>query len=256
MSGRCTTATWLANVHSPLKQINSGNVATLARAWSYPLGRDSHGRLALGLSFEFTPIVVNGVMYVAASDHVAALEPETGREVWRYLVKGGVPSRRGLAHWPGDATNLPRIVFTSERRLIALTSRAGEPVGSFGTDGVVDMIAPYHSAPTVYKNLLILGTNGLPGGVRAFDARSGAKVWDFNSVAQPGDPASKTWEADSWRNRSGTYSWAFSQTLDADAGFSMSPSRRRVRTTTGAVIGSATISTATRWLPSRPTLAS
>ena len=61
-----------------------------------------------------------------------------------------------------------------ERRLIALTSRTGEPVGSFGTDGVVDMIAPYHSAPTVYKNLLILGTNGSPGGVRAFDARSGS----------------------------------------------------------------------------------
>jgi glucose dehydrogenase len=203
--------------YSPLKQINSGNVATLARAWSYPLGRDSTAGSLSGGS-EFTPIVVNGLMYVAASDHVAALEPETGREVWRYLVKGGVPSRRGLAYWPGDATNLPRIVFTSERRLIALTSRTGEPVGSFGTDGVVDMIAPYHSAPTVYKNLLILGTNGSPGGVRAFDARSGAKVWDFNSVAQPGDPASKTWEADSWRNRSGTYSWAFSQTLDAERG--------------------------------------
>jgi glucose dehydrogenase len=203
--------------YSPLKQINRGNVAMLARAWAYPLGRDQTAGSISGGS-EFTPIVVNGVMYVAASDHVAALEPDTGHEVWRYLVKGGVPSRRAVAYWPGDATNPPRILFTSERRLIALTARTGVPVGSFGADGVVDMVAPYHSAPTVYKNLLILGTNGSPGGVRAFDARSGAKVWEFSAVAQPGDPANKTWEAGSWRNRSGTYSWAFSQTLDAERG--------------------------------------
>ena len=56
--------------------------------------------------------------------------------------QGRRPVRRGIAYWPGDATNLPRIVFTSERRLIALTARTGEPVGSFGTDGVVDMSRP------------------------------------------------------------------------------------------------------------------
>ena len=89
---------------------------------------------------------------------------------------------------------------------------------AFGKDGEVDMVAPYNSAPTVYKNLLILGTNGSPGGVRAFDARTGATAWEFNSVAQPGDPNNKTWDAEAWKNRSGTYSWAFSQTLDAERG--------------------------------------
>jgi quinoprotein glucose dehydrogenase len=203
--------------YSPLKQIAPGNVAKLTRAWSYPIGRDSTAGTLSGGS-EFTPIVVNGAMYVAASDRVVALEPDTGRELWRYQVKTGAPSRRGVAYWPGDATTAPRLFFTADRRLIALTAATGEPVVAFGNAGETDMIAPYNSAPTVYKDLLIVGTNGSPGGVRAFDARSGRKAWEFNSVAQPGDPANRTWDGESWKNRSGTYSWAFSQTIDAERG--------------------------------------
>ena len=63
---------------SPLTQINTTNVATLAPAWSFPLGADQTAGTLSGGS-ELTPIVVNGVMYAASSDAVVALEPETGR---------------------------------------------------------------------------------------------------------------------------------------------------------------------------------
>src|SRR5436190_20629585 len=89
--------------YSPLKQINTANVARLSRAWSYPLGRDATAGTLSGGS-EFTPIVVNGVMYVAASNHVAAVQADTGMAIWRYVLKTGAPSRRGVAYWPGDAT--------------------------------------------------------------------------------------------------------------------------------------------------------
>src|SRR6267378_4951142 len=62
--------------YSPLKQITTANVSRLARAWSYTIGRDKTAGSISGGS-EFTPIVVNGVMYVAASDRVVALEPAT-----------------------------------------------------------------------------------------------------------------------------------------------------------------------------------
>ena len=83
--------------YSPLAQITTGNVARLTRAWSYLLGRDQTAGTISGGS-EFTPIVLSGMMYVAASDRVVALEPETGKEVWRYHVRNGVPSRRGVAY--------------------------------------------------------------------------------------------------------------------------------------------------------------
>jgi quinoprotein glucose dehydrogenase len=203
--------------HSPLTQINTRNVGTLAEAWSYKLGRDRTAGTISGGS-EFTPIVVGGVMYAAASDRVVALEPETGSEMWRYTVKNGVPSRRGVTYWPGDAGAPARVFVTSERRLIALDAATGRPAVAFGTGGEIDMVAPYNSAPTLYKNLLIVGTNGSPGGVRAFDARTGARVWDFRSVPHAGDPAAATWKNESWKDRPNTYSWAFSQTLDEARG--------------------------------------
>ena len=204
--------------HSPLMQINTRNVGTLVQAWSYKLGKDRTAGTISGGS-EFTPIVVAGVMYLAASDRVVAIEPETGTEIWRYSLKNGVPSRRGVTYWPGAADAPARIFVTSERRLIALTAGTGEPATAFGNgNGEIDMVAPYNSAPTLYRNLLIVGTNGSPGGVRAFDARTGAKVWDFHSVPNAGEPAASTWKNEGWKDRPNTYSWAFSQTLDAARG--------------------------------------
>jgi glucose dehydrogenase len=202
---------------SPLAQITRQNVSTLKRAWTYKLGRDRTAGTLSGGS-EFTPIVVAGVMYVAASDRVVALEPETGKEIWRFQVPDGAPSRRGVAYWAPDNGAQPRIFLTSERRLIGLSARTGQPVADFGGTGEVDMGAPYNSAPTVYRNLLIVGTNGAPGGVRAFDARNGRRLWDFHSVPQPGEAGNDTWKNSSWKDRGGAYSWAFSQTIDVQRG--------------------------------------
>ena len=54
---------------------------------------------------EVTPIVVNGVMYLPAGNRVVALDPDTGAEVWRYELKTGAASQRGVAYWPGDKDN-------------------------------------------------------------------------------------------------------------------------------------------------------
>ena len=133
--------------YSPLTKIDTTNVAALEHAWSFSLENDQTAGTLSGGS-EFTPIVVDGVMYAASSDAVVALEPETGQVIWRHVVTNGVPSRRGVAYWPGDAESAPRIFFTSERRLIAVTARSGEPASAFGTAGEADMVVPYHSAPT------------------------------------------------------------------------------------------------------------
>src|SRR5580700_1723254 len=110
---------------SPLTQINTANVATLAQAWSYPLQPAGFRFATAGGSSELVPIVVNGVMYISAQTRVMALEPDTGKEIWRYDVEGGQASPRGVAYWPGDKQNSPRILFTAGRNLIALNAATG-----------------------------------------------------------------------------------------------------------------------------------
>ena len=63
------------------------------------------------------------------------------------------------------------------------------------------------SPPSVYKDVLIT-----PGGtpvIRAWNARTGALLWTFNLIAQPGDPNNKTWENDSWKTIGGTNTWGY-----------------------------------------------
>ncbi len=202
---------------SPLGQINTRNVGRLAQTWTYKVGKVRAEGITGGT--EYTPIVVNGMMYVATNHSVVALEPETGKELWSYEVKNSEPTRRGVAFWPGDGGIPARIFFTAGQRLIGLSAYTGEPVAAFGANGEVDMVIPYESAPAVYKNLLIVGTNGNPGGTRAFDARTGAKVWEFRSIPQqPSDPGADTWGNESYKNRPGATQWGFSMTLDGERG--------------------------------------
>lgn len=215
--------------YSPLAQVTPNNAAKLTQVWAYRLQSDSSapatGRGGSGgVNSEATPIVVNGVMYLPAGNRVVALEPETGHEVWQYPVTGGPASRRGVAYWAGDETHQPRIIFTSGRRLIALNAKTGTLDRTFGHDGEVDMVVPYNSVPLIHKHVAVVGANtpqGAIGGIgnpRAYDVRTGAKMWEFSSVPQPGHVGHDTWEADSWRDRLGANAWPFYFTVDARRG--------------------------------------
>ena len=84
----------------------------------------------------------------------------------------------------------------------------------------MDIVVPYNSVPFVHRNVIVVGANtppGTPGGIgnaRAFDARTGAKLWEFSSVPQPGSVGHDTWEGDSWKGRLGANAWPFYFTLD------------------------------------------
>ena len=207
--------------HSPLTQIAVGNVSKLMQVWSYKLQTDVPAG-ARPLSSEATPIVVNGMMFVPAANRVVALDPETGKEIWQFAAAG--VSRRGVAYWPGDAAHPPRIVFAAGRRLIALDAKGGKPESTFGHDGEVDMVTPYNSVPFVHTHVVVVGANTPPGQIggignpRAFDVVTGAKLWEFSSVPQPGQPGHDTWDGDSWKNRLGVNAWPFYFTMDEQRG--------------------------------------
>jgi len=217
--------------YSPLTQINTRNVGALKQAWSYRFRTDEERAVLrgnIGTFSEVTPLVVDGVMYLTAGNRVVALDPITGKEMWRYQAATAV-SKRGLGYWPGDKENEPRILVTSGSKLIGLNARTGKLSPGFGTEGIVEMTVPYDGSPTVYKNTALVGAtvgenpHGPPGDSRAFDARTGKKLWDFHSVPGPGEPGHETWDGDGWQKRSGVNVWGYTMTLDEQRGILYMP---------------------------------
>jgi len=224
--------------YSPLSQINTGNVTQLKQAWSLRLreeGVDIGPASPSEVFQQVTPIVVNGVMYLPAGNRVLALEPDTGKQIWRFDVKTGLASFRGVAYWPGDGKHPPRILFTSLRKLIALNANTGQLDPSFGRNGEVQLRIPYSGVPAIYKNIILMGSNffgpgerhigpqletfaGEPGNTHAYDARTGDLLWEFHTIPRPGEPGNETWGKDSWKNRTGNNVWAFSLTVDEERG--------------------------------------
>lgn len=211
---------------SPLQQINQGNVTRLQGVWSYSLlasalNADENPRAP---NSQATPIVVDGVMYLPAADRVIALDPVSGEELWTHRVTESAASRRGVSYWPGDNSSRPRILYTAGRRLVALDAATGELASEFGESGEINMQIPYNSVAMVFENTVVVGANtprGAAGGIgnaRAFDARNGEKVWEFESVPQPGSLGHDTWEGDSWQGRLGANAWPFYFTVDEQRG--------------------------------------
>ena len=197
--------------YSPLKQINTHNVDKLTQSWTQQL--TTRG------SLEATPIAVNGVMYLAGGNKVLAFDGDTGKELWHYDIPTG--PTRGVAYWPGDKDNKPRVIFTTfNRKMIALDAATGMPVPTFGNNGIVEMTVGYDGVPTIYKNLAFLGASvgelptGPSGDTRAYDTVTGKLIWTFHTVAQPGEVGHDTWLNDGWKDRSGTNVWGWYMTVD------------------------------------------
>jgi quinoprotein glucose dehydrogenase len=184
---------------------------------------------------QVTPLVVDGRMFLTTPyGRVVALDPATGKELWVTPIEGpGQPSQRGLEYWPGDGATPPRLFFgTRDGRLFALDAATGKPAAEFGSGGMIDLKTPevmqgaagggfgpnygMTSPPIVFRNLVITGSavqefpaKGVAGDVRAWDARTGKRVWTFHSVPRKGEPGYQSWQPGSAEGRSGVNAWGF-----------------------------------------------
>jgi alcohol dehydrogenase (cytochrome c) len=198
-------------------KIDPGNVATLKKAWSTKI--DARGPL------ETSPIVWNGTMYVTSSHNdVYALDAANGAIKWHFHYKPHViafSANRGVALGDGKVYEA-----TLDGHLIALDATTGKTV--WNVVAAKDTSNTFFTMqPVPYKNMLILGaSNGDWGGigyVSAFDASTGKRVWDWNTIPGPGEPGHDSWSGDSWK-RGGGAVWSgvaidpASDTLYVDAG--------------------------------------
>ncbi|HEV8317282.1 MAG TPA: PQQ-binding-like beta-propeller repeat protein [Vicinamibacterales bacterium] len=237
--------------YSPADDITPQNVQRLAIAWQWEHGEkplEEYGTVPM--RFENQPLMVDGVLYVTTPyNNAAALDAETGRELWRFdseAVKlGGIPGsgfkHRGPALWrDGKDGNKLRVLLNTRNQLFSLDAQTGKPVPSFGNGGVVSLTDGYprpisdvrhvnHGAspPVVYRDIVVVGSsipdryqmsNEPPGIVQGFDARTGKRLWVWNAIPQsPTDFGADTWEEGSWRFTGHGNVWG-PMTVDATRG--------------------------------------
>lgn len=170
--------------YSPLHQIDKTNVASLTMAWSFQTD---------GVRLKGTPLEVNGILYLTAPDHIWAIDARTGRQVWHFqrLSEGNHISNRGVAMYKD------RLYYgTTDAHLLCLNARTGKMLWD---KEVADSTFGYYLAiaPLIVKDKVIIGTSGdqadVPHWIMAFDPMTGAEVWRWNVLPEPGTPAAATW---------------------------------------------------------------
>ncbi len=186
---------------SELRQINRTNVSMLQARWAAPLPGD--------VPLESTPIVVDGVMYLAgAPGDVYAFDARSGLLIWRFHRQQEVvnpfqinPFNRGVA-----VLEQRVLVATLDNQLIALDARSGRVLWE---KQIANTLEGYTmtGAPLTLGNKVIVGISGGEMGIRgfldAYDTRDGHRLWRFYTIPGPGEAGHETWPGDSWKTGSG-----------------------------------------------------
>ncbi|MEY2943993.1 MAG: hypothetical protein RLY97_2007 [Pseudomonadota bacterium] len=223
VAGEPDGANWLSHGRtydeqrfSPLTQISDSNVGQLGLEWSDDLDT-ARGQ-------EATPIVVDGVMYVATAwSMVKAYDAASGKKLWEFDPK--VP-REKLVDVCCDAVNRGVAVYkgkvfvaTLAGHVIALNADTGAVIWDIRSIPEGSHMA-ITGAPRIVKGRVLIGAAGgeyiTRGYLAAFDAESGKEAWRFYTV--PGDPAkpadgkhlaaaAKTWAPDAWKRGGGGTVW-------------------------------------------------
>ncbi|MDV3251322.1 glucose/quinate/shikimate family membrane-bound PQQ-dependent dehydrogenase [Devosia sp. BK] len=198
--------------YSPLDQITTQNVAGLVPAWTYQTGDVKLPQDVGETTYQVTPIKIGDTLYICTPHNLAiALDAQTGTEKWRFDANSGLnPDRqhqtcRGVTYWADpaaapDAACAARVYLpTADARLIALDAANGQVCTTFADGGTLRLEAGMKYSPAGYyystsppvavDGKLIIGgavndnysTQSQSGVIRAFDALTGALVWNWDS---------------------------------------------------------------------------
>jgi PQQ-dependent dehydrogenase (methanol/ethanol family) len=205
--------------YSPLAQITSANVGSLRMMWMYQTGISRLG------SFETSPTVVDGVMYLTTPYNTAmAVDARTGQQIWRYEHKPSItapifccgPNNRGVAI-SGNTVYMG----TLDARLVALDSKTGAVKWDVEA---ADPEAGYSLTltPLIVDNSVIIGSSGAEYGIRgfvkAYNKDDGKLLWTFYTLPDKGwegNFAEKTGEGEDLKRNITAEKAAMAQYSDA-----------------------------------------
>jgi len=187
--------------YSPLDQINTGNAGSLVPVANIQTG--------VAASFEVSPIVDNGIMFISTPyDHVMAYDATTGKQLWEYDAQLGYnqlccgPESRGVAVVDGKV-----FLATLDAHLIALDAYTGKVLWNAQVADSRDAFS-ITMAPQVYNGKVLVGTSGAEFPTRnfvaAYDANTGKEIWKFYTIPDPSQPGGDTWSGNSWQTGGGS----------------------------------------------------
>jgi len=183
--------------YSTLKQIDTSNVKQLRGAW---MTRLKSSGLGGKYSFEATPLVKDGIMYISTgNDDVFALDAKTGQILWEHWSQIGQTIsticcgwlNRGLAMGEGML-----FIAQLDANMVALDIKTGKEVWR---TPVEDWHNGYGmtAAPLYYDGIVYTGITGGEFGIRgrltALDAKTGKILWRAYTLPAPGEPGGDSW---------------------------------------------------------------
>ena len=172
--------------YSPLDEINTDNVKNLRLEWVWNMHEGDS---------EPAPLVYNGIIYLINPGNVIqALDGKTGELIWEHWT--GPANRQDMRNIAMYEDKI--IQATTDARLVALDARSGEQLWE---TMVADNTKGFSnsSGPIVADGKIIQGLAGcaryIPEDcyVSAYDADTGALLWQFETVAEVGEPGGDTW---------------------------------------------------------------
>ncbi len=216
--------------YTALAQITKDNVNQLEVAWTYQAGE--------GQPPQFNPIVAGGTMYVLASDgKIAALDPATGRELWKSETTGRI-SARGINHWQSADGSERRLVFLNDGLVRAIDATTGKYIDGFSIDLRTALPEGHAETPRplmtnnpgrIYKDTYIVSLPAgaydyasSPADIQAYDIRTGALKWVFHVVPRIGEFGSETWPEKDRERFGGVHNWS-EFTVDPELGIAFIP---------------------------------
>ena len=194
--------TYDARNHSPLAQINRGNVANLKVKFLYSLGGlNTANANGTPPTIQSTPVVVDGFMYVhngwGQVLKIDLHEGTRGKTIWVHDPKVDVPgAMRGSVALLGKF--LYHNVGGRNPRLFKVDAETGKTIWN------VSIAPPKEEAtdtsPSVQvmavKDKLLVANRGTRGSIAAYDPNDGKMLWRFWTVPGPGELGHESWAGD------------------------------------------------------------
>ncbi len=183
---------------STASQITPANVSGLRLLWMHQFDANVP-------RLETSPLVLGDYMFVTiSSGEVAALDVRTGDLIWAYYrpLPEKLPNCCGSVNRGLAARGDKLFLGTLDAHLVALDLRTGKLRWDVE---VADYKKGYGitGAPLALRDSVITGVAGGEFGTRGFveahDLNTGRRLWRFNTIPEPGQPGSETWQGNSWK---------------------------------------------------------